>query len=193
MASREDILARIRAAKPQSVDLPVVDRFESEYQDPVQKFRDVLAAIGGEAVDLDGYAGLREILDLKFPSMLRKASAIPELANWADFSLNVEDPHALETVNLVVLQAETGVAENAAIWISDRHVAQRVLPFITQYLVIVLPKSGIVNNMHDAFEKIGAVTEGWGAFIAGPSKTADIEQSLVIGAHGARGLTVILT
>jgi L-lactate dehydrogenase complex protein LldG len=33
---------------------------------------------------------------------------------------------------------------------------------------------------------------GWGCFIAGPSKTADIEQSLVIGAHGARSMVIFL-
>ncbi len=46
--------------------------------------------------------------------------------------------------------------------------------------------------MQQAYERIGDLDYGFGTFITGPSKTADIEQSLVLGAHGARGLTVFL-
>jgi L-lactate dehydrogenase complex protein LldG len=46
--------------------------------------------------------------------------------------------------------------------------------------------------MHQAYEQISSADYGFGVFLAGPSKTADIEQSLVLGAHGARGLVVFL-
>jgi L-lactate dehydrogenase complex protein LldG len=46
--------------------------------------------------------------------------------------------------------------------------------------------------MHEAYSKIGEQQYGFGVFIAGPSKTADIEQSLVLGAHGPRSMTVFL-
>ncbi|RMF38130.1 MAG: hypothetical protein D6753_16315, partial [Planctomycetota bacterium] len=68
----------------------------------------------------------------------------------------------------------------------------RVIFFITQYLVLVVPKDQIVHNMHQAYARIDAPRPGFGLFLSGPSKTADIEQSLVIGAHGCRQLQVFL-
>ena len=84
------------------------------------------------------------------------------------------------------------VLENGAMWISEKQMSNRLLPFICQHLVIVLSPETIVNTMHEAYQQIDAAANGFGVFIAGPSKTADIEQNLVIGAHGARSLRVYL-
>jgi L-lactate dehydrogenase complex protein LldG len=46
--------------------------------------------------------------------------------------------------------------------------------------------------MHDAYARIVIPTPGFALWLSGPSKTADIEQALVIGAHGARSCTVLL-
>jgi L-lactate dehydrogenase complex protein LldG len=103
-----------------------------------------------------------------------------------------EDPHALEDLGLAILDGQFGVAENGAIWMEDSNLGLRALPFITEHLVIVLDRKNLVETMHQGYERIGNATSGFGLFIAGPSKTADIEQSLVIGAHGAKSLRVVL-
>ena len=85
------------------------------------------------------------------------------------------------------------MAENGAVWVIDRHVRQRAIFFIPQHLALVVPREKIVHNLHEAYRRLAFDGPGFGVFISGPSKTADIEQSLVIGAHGPRSLTVILT
>jgi L-lactate dehydrogenase complex protein LldG len=99
---------------------------------------------------------------------------------------------SLNHIYKAYIRGELGISENGAVWIDESLMINRLLPFICQHLVIVLYEDEIVGNMHDAYKKIDITKEGFGVFIAGPSKTADIEQSLVIGAHGARSLIVYL-
>ncbi|MNF83372.1 Lactate utilization protein C [compost metagenome] len=96
----------------------------------------------------------------------------------------------LEKLDKAYIKGTVGVAENGAVWIYESQMINRLVPFICQHLVLVIEKKSIVATLHQAYEKIEAAREGFGIFIAGPSKTADIEQSLVIGAHGARSATI---
>ena len=74
----------------------------------------------------------------------------------------------------------------------QQDVEQRAVYFISEALVILLDRKNLVNNMHEAYKRIDTGEYGYGVFVSGPSKTADIEQALVMGAHGARSVTVIL-
>ena len=191
MSSREKMLQQIRLNKPAETVLPAKISFDSNYEDTEAKFTDTLAAVYTEVIVVSSYAELLAKANEMYVDVVNRATTIPALASWADFSLNISDPHDLEMIEVAILEAEFGVAENGAVWISDNHLPHRALPFITQNLAFVIPRNKIVNNMHDAYQ-ILADTTGWGCFISGPSKTADIEQSLVIGAHGARSLVVFL-
>lgn len=104
---------------------------------------------------------------------------------------NVEDPAELDGTDLAIIDGKIGVAENGAVWI-EQDVKQRALYFISEKLVILLDKGRIVNNMHEAYKRIHTGEYGFGTYISGPSKTADIEQALVMGAHGARDVMVII-
>ena len=97
----------------------------------------------------------------------------------------------LDGTEIAVVDGEIGVAENGAVWI-PKTVKYKALYFIAEKLVIILDRNRIVSNMHEAYEEMKKEKYQFGTFISGPSKTADIEQALVMGAHGARDVLVIL-
>jgi L-lactate dehydrogenase complex protein LldG len=102
------------------------------------------------------------------------------------------DPHLLENVELSVLRGHFAVAENGAVWITADNMGDRALPFICEHIALVIERTNIVATMRHAYERIGLSPYDFGTFIAGPSKTADIEQSLVLGAHGPKSLTLFV-
>ena len=98
----------------------------------------------------------------------------------------------MERLDLAVIEGQFGVAENGAVWVSDKNFYHRSIPFITSHLIIILREEDFVENMHAACSRLVGFNERYGVFISGPSKTADIEQSLVIGAQGALSVTISL-
>ncbi|MBS1668210.1 MAG: LUD domain-containing protein [Bacteroidetes bacterium] len=102
------------------------------------------------------------------------------------------DARSLESLDVAIIEGRLGVAENGAIWLTETNMLNRLLPFICKHLVLVIDAENIVADMHEAYKKIRIDEDGYGVFISGPSKTADIEQSLVIGAHGPLTLTVYI-
>jgi L-lactate dehydrogenase complex protein LldG len=190
MSSREQILAKIKSNQPDFKALTVNFKFESAFENLYEKFAETLSFVGGKAIEVADYEAIKADVREHYSDVFNIATTIPELSELADFSLNVSDPHELELLNLAIIEGDFGVAENAAIWVSEKQFPHRVLPMITQYLAIVIHKKDLLTNMHRAYERVHINETGFGTFISGPSKTADIEQSLVIGAHGARGLTV---
>lgn len=183
MSSRAEILGNVRLNRGPAVPLPDVQFFLQSF---LTENPDKSRLVDAFCASLEG-AGGKVINDAVTPDEVLLKSNFPDQKITTD--LDSENREALE---VFVVKGVLGVAENGAIWVPENVMGDRVAPFITQHLVIVLHRDMLVMNMHDAYQQIDASAQGFGVFIAGPSKTADIEQSLVIGAHGPRSLTVIL-
>lgn len=193
MSSRATILDKIKQNQPSSKsELPSLTFLGLDTFEILDKYKAILQGIGGDFVEVPNYEAIIAFVKKRYDTEKRMITTIPELAGIAVTDWFNDDPHTLENVELTLVKAHFGVAENSALWVTDDLLGQRVAPFITQYLAIVVHKKDIVATMHQAYDRIGNQEYGFGTFIAGPSKTADIEQSLVLGAHGARGLTVFL-
>lgn len=185
MSSRESILSAIRGISQPAKMLPEIPDF-SISGELVETF--ILSILGNKGEVLSKAEFESWLPKAKFSKIISISSHYPEASTLA----LPEDPHELEDLGLAILDGQFGVAENGAIWVDDTNLGLRALPFITEHLVIVLEMKNLVETMHKGYTLIGDVPSGFGLFIAGPSKTADIEQSLVIGAHGAKSLRVVL-
>ncbi|MDZ4699055.1 MAG: LUD domain-containing protein [Rhodothermales bacterium] len=191
MSSRETILQAIRAHKPAGVPRPESPAITSS--DPetlVAAFEAMVQAIGGR-VERTSRAGAADAVARAYPDARVVASAVAGIAGTVRLE-EVGDPHDLAGLDLMVLEGDLGVSENGAVWVYEHQMVHRAAPFIAQHLAIVLDAGRLVPDMHAAYAAVRTDIEGFGVFIAGPSKTADIEQSLVLGAHGPRSLLVVL-
>ena len=188
MSNRDKILAAVKQNQPEAAPLPALQGLSGNMPGTLDAYRKVLEALGGSLFEIKDESAIPALLAEHYPALQRIITATDMQRAWVN-----EDPHLLEDVDMAIVPGQWGVAENGAIWLTEQEMQVRVLPFICQHLAIVLPRQNILPTMHEAYEKIGAPQTGFGVFIAGPSKTADIEQSLVLGAHGAKSLVVFIT
>ena len=191
MNSKEIILKRLAADGMPEYPYPVPGFTPQRFDDSAATFAERLEAAGGRAVRMLPGETLDEAVRRCYPDARTIASAMPELSVATLDPDAVEDARELVDLDLGVVTGAFGVAENGAVWIAQ-DIRHKALYFGATALVIVIPKDAIVDTMHEAVVRPEVDDFGYGCFMSGPSKTADIEQALVFGAHGPMSVTVLI-
>jgi L-lactate dehydrogenase complex protein LldG len=191
--ARDVILSAVRAARPPSVAYPDVGAatraFATATSELVERFTASARAAAADVV-IGARGDVARLIGEIAPAARQVLSCAPGVTG----NLSVSgDGHVLASLDLFVCEAELGVAENGAVWLAASRLGERSALFLAAQVVVVLDRAALVSDLHEAYARIDMTQEAFGIFVAGPSKTADIEQSLVIGAHGAKQLTVLLT
>ena len=192
MNSKDAILANIKKNIRHTYDKPEINIPGIHYLDVIQQFIDISKTVGGKVEHLKKGENVNELIRRCYPDAKKIASNLPEITIATTNPDAVNEAQELNDTDVTIVRGEWGVAENGCIWIPQA-TKEKAAYFICEYLVILLPTNRIVHNMHEAYREIQFNDYGFGTFISGPSKTADIEQALVMGAQSARGVTVILT
>ena len=194
MSNKEDILKRYRENVKVKYDMPSLDDIKAiTYPDPLVQFIKMSESVGGQVIEVDSGRNINKLIKDLYPDAKEIASNLPEITIATRNPDTVGRARDLNGTDVGVIRGMFGVAENGCIWIPQQ-MKEKAVCFISENLVILMPKSEIVNNMHEAYKRIEFDKEydGYGTFISGPSKTADIAQVLVMGAQAARSVTVLL-
>lgn len=191
MSSRDKILASIRENQPENVPAPTIDFKKITFEDTIKHFSQTLELVGGMAKIVPRNEKLENYYEISPDAKV--LSAITEIKNRNIEPEKIENEHDMKDIDYACFDVELAVAENGAFLTHCEDFKFRSVYFLAQHLIVRVKKSKILNNMHEAYTELAKMKRGsFTAFISGPSKTADIEQCLVIGAHGARSLQVLI-
>ena len=192
MASKEDILKKYRANVRQKFDMPDLSDIKAvTYPEPLEQFVKMSEMVGGKVREMTTGEDINVVIRELFPDAKEIASNLPEVTIATRNPDTVGSAQELNGTDVGIIRGVFGVAENGCIWVPQQ-MKEKAVCFISENLIILLPKSQIVNNMHEAYKRIEFNDYGYGTFISGPSKTADIAQVLVMGAQAARSVTILL-
>ena len=194
MSNKDDILKRYRANVREKFDMPDLSDINAiTYPDPLVQYITMTESVGGHVIEVKEGQDVNQLIKSLYPDAKEIASNLPEITIATRNPDEVGRARDLNGTDVGIIRGKFGVSENACVWIPQT-MKEKAVCFISENLVILLPKSQIVNNMHEAYKRIEFDKEydGYGTFISGPSKTADIAQVLVMGAQAARSATILL-
>lgn len=129
-----------------------------------------------------------------------ETSRLPTLASFLDLDLSsagitlekqVPDGNTIAGLS----RAALGICETGTLALIASPVNPTSLNFVVDYHLVIVDEQTLVNNLAEAMTTL-TEANAWNArgvnFVSGPSRTADIEQTIQLGAHGPRHLLVFL-
>lgn len=192
--ARSEIFAALRAARAPGA--PALRRSRPRSgpadADRIRRFGAALEAAGGRLVDARRAGPIATLAGLPGLAASGHVYSTVEGVESRGAGLSARAPADLTALDVAVLRGECGVAESGAVWHRPSDGLERAAVLLAEHVVLLLPVDALVEDLHDAYARIDVTAGRFGWFLCGPSKTADIEQALVLGAHGAARASVLI-
>jgi len=205
ISAKEQMLKKIRKALLEKRDNPYPNLEESPlYKANTEEleilFAEQLTAVAGNFIFCEnGVDFIENILELADKFKWRKIYCWePELQNLLahyEFPFYETDKD-FEQAEVGITLCEALVARNGSVMVSNKDAAGRRLSIFPHQHIVIARTGQLVLDLKDAFQllknKYGNNIPTMVSTITGPSRTADIEKTLVLGAHGPKELFVFL-
>ncbi len=193
MNIKQRIIAKIQASKVEEVPLPSMD-FLNDFDKEInyESLKKMVELVGGNLHEINEISEAKNFIDSNYKDAKQIFCNVEGIEIGTSDISNFDESEKLDKLDLAILKGHFIVEENAAIWITENEIALRSILTAAEKLIIFVDKKAVVKNMHEAYKKVDLKKTNYGVFVSGPSKTADIEQTLVFGAHGAKDLEVII-
>ena len=216
MSARSRILARIRRAQGREGDAPAAGELErvraalaahaagpqpsiARTADPLAQFRAECDRVGTTHTEAASLADVpREAARyLEANALAPRLVAWPEFAalDWAGAGISAEHRPANAEDAVGLTGCFCAIAETGTVLLLSGERTPRTPALLPETHLCVVRRERLVATLEDAFallrREVGEPPRAmW--FVSGPSRTADIEQTIVIGAHGPYRAHVIL-
>lgn len=205
--SRDEILNKIAAVRSKRTAAVGVQENDTEkiyrpiLPDSITCFKNELEAINGQCVvcenDSDLFLKLKEFVhNRNFPFIYCRDSNISEQLSKSEILFS-NNPTDFEQMQAGITACEFLVARTGSVIVSSASESGRQMNVFPPVQIVIAHTSQLVDYLTDAFialqKKYGAELPSTVSTITGPSRTADIEKTLVIGAHGPKEFIVFLS
>jgi L-lactate dehydrogenase complex protein LldG len=207
MSARDNILAGIRAKLNQSEAAQIDDYLLRHPRGPapvivgdiVTQFKQRSLKLSSNVMQAASISDVPKVLAAFLAEQGLQSQGVcwPELASlaWRSAGLDIEALPALDRDLLGITGAYCAIAETGTLMMLSGRLTHARTSLLPETHVAILNLNRIVATMEDAWDllrKEWRIPPRTVNFISGPSRTADIEQTLTLGAHGPYRVAVIL-
>ncbi len=204
--SREKVLKKVRKAliHKTPLDIPDIDSESEIYAVPNEPLEEMFARafskINGRFIFCENekelISGLSALIrENGWDNVFTYEQAIKELLKKGNINFTGQQGD-IKQANVGITFCESLVARTGSLFVSSRQSSGRRLVVFPNYHIVIAYTSQLVLNIKDAIAilkaKYGANIPSMISCITGPSRTADIEKTLVQGAHGPKEIYVLL-
>ena len=205
--SRQEILQQIAAATKRRLAFVNTPRIETKLiykpilPDILTCFKDELETISGQCIlcenEKDLYAKLKTFVQQQgLPCIFCRDAYINQQLETHNIPYSNQEIH-FETMQAGITGCEFLVARTGSVLISSASQSGRQMNVFPPVHIVLAHVSQLVDYLEDAYlaiqEKYSDDLPSTISTITGPSRTADIEKTLVLGAHGPKEFVVFLS